>query len=138
MIEAVIDVAFWASLRREEGYVPRMSLAILPPDAATQPLAFEEALPLTAGSLTRVSPAVERPALHVAVWRHAGRLCAWGIVRSVPPSCCVVEVAAPGLLVVKHRLTEQSHKFVNIAVLEGDQSSSWTSARRRPAIVRRS
>ena len=26
-IEAVIDAAFWASLRREEGYVPRISLA---------------------------------------------------------------------------------------------------------------
>ena len=26
-IEAVIDTAFWASLRREEGYAPRISLA---------------------------------------------------------------------------------------------------------------
>ena len=30
-IEAVIDAAFWASLRREEGYVPRISLAFLSP-----------------------------------------------------------------------------------------------------------
>ena len=28
-IEAIIDAAFWASLRREEGYVPRISLALL-------------------------------------------------------------------------------------------------------------
>lgn len=120
-IEVVIDVAFWASLRREEGYVPRMSLAILPPEAADHPLLFERHLPLTASGLTRVSPAVERPSLHVGVWRHDGRLCAWGVVRSVPPSCCVVEVSAPGLLVVKHRPSDQSRKFVNIAVLEGDQ-----------------
>ncbi len=121
VVEAVIDVAFWASLRREEGYVPRMSLAILPAAAAEHPLLFERQLPLTASGLTRVSPAVERPSLHVGVWREDGRLCAWGVVRSVPPSCCVVEVSAPGLLVVKHRPSDQSRKFVNIAVLEGDQ-----------------
>jgi hypothetical protein len=120
-IEAVIDAAFWASLRREEGYIPRLSLAILAPDEAVQPLVFEEALPLTPGSLARVSPAVERPGLHVAVWRISGELCAWGTVRSIPISCCVIEVAAPGLLVIKHRPSEQSRKFFNVAVLEGDQ-----------------
>ena len=31
-IEAIIDAAFWASLRREEGYVPKISLALLPPE----------------------------------------------------------------------------------------------------------
>ena len=35
-IEAIIDAAFWASLRREEGYVPKISLALLPPDAGGQ------------------------------------------------------------------------------------------------------
>ena len=33
-IEAIIDAAFWASLRREESYVPKISLAFLPPEAA--------------------------------------------------------------------------------------------------------
>ena len=28
-IEAIIDAAFWASLRREEGYMPRISLALV-------------------------------------------------------------------------------------------------------------
>ena len=36
-IEAVIDAAFWASLRREEGYVPRISLALLSPEQAMHP-----------------------------------------------------------------------------------------------------
>ena len=31
-IEALIDAAFWASLRREEGYPPKISLAFLAPD----------------------------------------------------------------------------------------------------------
>ena len=118
-IEAAIDAAFLASLRREEGYIPRLSLAILAPEEAMQPLVFKEALPLTPGSLARVSPAVARPGLHVAVWNRGGELSAWGTVRSIPIFCCLIEIAAPGLLVIKHRLSEQSRKFVNVAVLDG-------------------
>ena len=33
-VEAVVDAAFWASLRREENYLPRISLALLPPSGA--------------------------------------------------------------------------------------------------------
>src|SRR2546428_233684 len=33
-IERIINAAFWASLRREEGREPTISLAYLPPDAA--------------------------------------------------------------------------------------------------------
>jgi hypothetical protein len=120
VIEAVIDAAFRVSLRREEGYIPRLSLAILAPEDAVQPLVFDEALPLTPGSLARVSPAVARSRLQVAVWRLGDQLRAWGTVRSIPLACCVIEVVAPGLLVVKHGPRERSRKFVNVAVLEGD------------------
>jgi len=37
-IEAIIDAAFWASLRREEGYPPRISLAFLAREDAGHPL----------------------------------------------------------------------------------------------------
>ncbi|HEY1242480.1 MAG TPA: hypothetical protein VGF16_18085 [Bryobacteraceae bacterium] len=121
VIEAVIDAAFWASLRREEGYVPKISLAFLPPEQTTHPLVFERPLPLDPGLLTRVAPAVERPGIHLGVWREAGELTVWGIARPLPPLCFVVEVAAPGLLVIKHHTGEPSGKFVNVAVLEGDQ-----------------
>lgn len=120
-IEAVIDAAFWASLRREEGYVPRMSLALLPREAAVQPLVFERSLAITPSVLVRVSAAVERPGLHLAVWPINGDIVAWGTVHIIPTSCCVVEVTAPGLLVVKHRPRDESGKFVNVAALEGDQ-----------------
>ena len=121
IVEAVIDAAFWASLRREEGYLPLISLAILGPEQASQPLVFERALPLTPASLAKVSPAVVRPGLHIGVWQFDGELRAWGTVRSIPIACCVIEVIAPGLLVIKHRPHERSRKFVNIAVLEGEQ-----------------
>ena len=119
-IEAVIGAAFRASLRREEGYIPRLSLAILAPEEAVQALMFEEALPLTPDSLARISPAVARSGIYVAVWKLGDELYAWGTVRSIPISCCVIEVAAPGLLVIKHRPSERSRKSVNVAVLDGD------------------
>ena len=121
-IEAIIDAAFWASLRREESYVPKISLAFLPADAVTHPLLFERPLPLVPGALVKVAPAVERPGIHLGVWRDGPELSVWGTVRAIPPLSLVVEVAAPGLLVVKHhRGDEAAGKFVNVAVLEGDQ-----------------
>src|SRR6266700_7526845 len=51
-IEAIIDAAFWASLRREEGYEPRISLAFVPPDEAQHPLLLERPLPLAPDALT--------------------------------------------------------------------------------------
>ena len=121
VIEAVIDAAFWASLRRQEGYVPRLSLAILDPEQARQPLWFANGFPPTPDNLAKVSPAGVRPGLHVAVSRCRDELCVWGTVRSLPMGCCVIEIAAPGLLVIKQYVRKQSTKFVNIAVLEGEQ-----------------
>ena len=138
-IETVIDAAFRVSLRREEGYIPRLSFAILAPQDAVRPLVFEEALSLTPGSLARVSPAVARSRLHVAVWQRDDEFRAWGTVRSIPLSCCVIEVVAPGLLVIKHGPSEQSRKFVNLAVLEGDQikivDDSASSIAGRPPLI---
>ena len=120
-IEAIIDAAFWASLRREESYIPKISLVFLPPDAAQHPLRFERPLPLVPDKLVKVAPAVERAGIHLGVWRDADGLYVWGTVRAIPALSIVVEVAAPGLLVVKHHRGDESGKFVNVAVLEGDQ-----------------
>jgi hypothetical protein len=120
-VEALIDVAFWASLRREETYVPKISLAFLAPEAASHPLMFGRPLPLVPGALVKVAPAVERPGIHLGVSHGENGLSVWGTVRAIPFLCFVVEVAAPGLLVVKHHRGEESGKFVNVAVIEGDQ-----------------
>jgi hypothetical protein len=119
-IEAVINAAFWASLRREEGYVPRISLALLPPDETDHPMRFERPLPVSSTALTRVAPAVERAGIHLGTWRNGEDLAVWGTTRAIRSWCIVLEVAAPGLLVIKHHRGEESGKFVNVAVLEGD------------------
>jgi hypothetical protein len=125
IIEAIIDATFWASLRREEGQSPKISLAFVPPDQAGHPLVFEQALPLNSGVLTKLAPAVERPGIHLGVWSardaDAGELHVWGATRSVPSFCFVLEVIEPGLLVVKHRRLDGIGKFANVAVLKGEQ-----------------
>src|SRR5438067_2219644 len=120
-IEAIVDAAFWASLQREEGYAPEISLVLLSPDRAVRPLLFAAALPLGARALARLAPAVKRPGIHLGVWREGGELVVWGTTREVPTSCFVLEVLGPGLMVVKQRAGEDSAKFQNVAVFEGEQ-----------------
>jgi hypothetical protein len=128
-IQAIVDAAFWASLRREEGFIPKISLAYLSPEETRSALLFERPLPLDPGTLTRVAPAVERPGIHLGVSHgpqgHVAHspdsLSVWGATRAIPSLCFVVEVAAPGLIVIKHHTSETTRKFVNVAVLEGDQ-----------------
>ena len=120
-IAAIVDVGFWASLRREEGRAPKISIAYVPPTAAGRPLTFESWLPLTPASLAKLAPAVERPGIHLGVWPdESGVLRVWGTTRELPHICLVLEVVASGLLVIKHR-GETFGKFVNVAVIEGDE-----------------
>ena len=120
-IEALVDAAFWASLQREEGYVPEISLAFLPPEAAVRPLRLAPPIALGPRGLSRLAPAVERPGIHLGVWREQGELVVWGTTRTVPPYCFVLEVIAPGLLVVKHRVRDDSAKYRNVAVFQGEE-----------------
>lgn len=120
-LETIIDAAFWASLRREEGYTPKISLAYVAPEQATRPMVFERPIALAAATLAKVAPAVERAGIHLGVWERDGELSVWGTTRTIPTFCFVLEVSAPGLLVIKHHRGEESGKYVNVAVLEGDR-----------------
>jgi hypothetical protein len=121
LIEAIIDVAFWASLRREEGRPPRISLALLMPEHTRQPLLFGHRLRLTPQVLIKLAPAVEHPGIHLGVGFDEEGLYIWGTASQVPPVCFVLEVVEPGLLVAKHRRADGFGKFMNVAVLRGDQ-----------------
>jgi len=130
-IEAIIDATFWASLRREEGRSPKISLAFFPHELVPQPLIFEGPLPLNPDVLTKLGPAVERPGIHLGVARAhdaslprrigGGELQVWGATRKVPSYCFVLEVIEPGLLVIKHRRLDGFGKFANVAVLKGEE-----------------
>jgi hypothetical protein len=120
-IEAIIDTAFWTSLRKEEGRSPKISLAFLPPEQSSQPLKFERRLALNTEALIKLAPAVERSGIHLGVWQEDDELYIWGTTHDIPGFCFVLEVVEPGLLVVKHRRMDGFGKYVNVAVLKGDE-----------------
>ncbi len=121
IIEAILDAAFWASLRKEEGHSPKISLAFLPPELAGKPLVFEHRFPLTPTILAKLAPGVERAGIHLGVWYEGEHLYLWGTTQTVMSYCFVLDVSEPGLLVVKHRRDDGLGKFANVAVLKGDQ-----------------
>jgi hypothetical protein len=121
VIERMINATFWASLRREEGYVPKISMAFLPPEHTQHPMMLGRPLPLAPKALTKIAAIVEHAGIHLGVWEINGELCIWGTAHNIPTFCFVVEVVEPGLIVIKHHRGEQSGKYVNVAVLEGDQ-----------------
>lgn len=139
-IAAIIDATFWASFRPEEGRFPKISLAYLPPEQAGQPMVFEHPLPLNAGVLTKLAPAVERPEIHLGVWNYGDELKVWGTTRTIPSFCFVLEDIEPGLLVVKHRRLDGFGKYANVAVLKGEQvkviDEKGTSLPDCPALLR--
>ena len=120
-IETIIDATFWASFRPEEGRFPRISLAYLSPDRARHALQFEHPLPVTPAMLTKLAPAVERPGIHLGVWRQGEDLSVWGATSVIPSLGFVIEDVEPGLLVVKHRRIDGFGKYVNVAILKGEQ-----------------
>lgn len=121
-IEEMIDVAFWASLRKEEGRSPRISIAYLQVAEAGTPLVFARPLAFEPGALARVAPAVERPGIHLGIVRNSdGNLHVWGTTRRIPPATFILEVVDAGLLVIKRRRNEATGKYANVVVLEGDR-----------------
>jgi hypothetical protein len=120
-IAAILDAAFWASLKKEEGVAPKISLAWIRPEQTEHPLVFAHAIALDPAALTRIAPAVERRGIHLGVCDSDGELRVWGTVRDVPRQCCIVEVSEPGVIVVKRHRGDPLAKLANVVVLQGDE-----------------
>ncbi|MBY0426667.1 MAG: hypothetical protein K2Q22_13590 [Cytophagales bacterium] len=120
-IETIIDIAFWASLRKEEGHSPRISLAYISPDEVEHPVLFAQRMEFTPYLLNKLAPGFERPGIHLGVWEEHGELYVWGATHAIPSYCFVLDIPEPGLLVIKHRKAEKFGKFTNVAVLNGDE-----------------
>lgn len=120
-IEIIINASFWASLRKEEGHSPKISLAYLTPDESEQPLIFGKKLLLTPANLTKLAPGVERAGIHLGVWEENGVPYIWGTTLKIPNYCFVLDVSEPGLIVIKHRRLHGFGKFTNVVVIKGDE-----------------
>jgi hypothetical protein len=121
VIEAIVEAGFWASLRREEGRTPLLSLAFVSAEQARHALVLEHPVRLAPEPLTRLAPAVERQGIHLGVWQDRGEMMVWGATRTLPRYCFVLEVIAPGFLILKQSPADEAGKFVNIAVAQGDE-----------------
>lgn len=120
-IEEIINVAFWASLHPEEGIFPKISIAYAPEDRAGHSISFAVPLDFVPAMIARVAPAVERPGIHLGVWRDNGALVVWGTTRNLPADAFVLEVVQPGLVVVKRRRADEGGKYANVAVLQAEE-----------------
>lgn len=120
-IESLIDIAFWISLQKEEGYNPKISFALMEPHQTNDALVFGERIRLTSKNIVKISPAVFQAGVHLGVWLEDNSLYVWGVAHTLPSACFVVQVLEPGLLVVKHPRVEGFGKFVNVAILKGDE-----------------
>lgn len=120
VIESLVETAFWASLRREEGRWPTISLAWVPAVGSGEALVFDRSVPFEPTALTRLAPALERPGIHLGVWADGGDLSVWGATRSLPELCLVIETVEPGVVVAKYSRGLGRGKFGNLAVFEGD------------------
>ena len=138
-VEIIIDATFWASLRKEEGHSPKISLAFLSPKQAGNPLLFKQRLSLTPSALAKIAPGVERAGIHLGIWHDEEGVYIWGTTTSIPNFCFVLDVSEPSLLVIKHRRIYGFGKFTNVAVLKGEQikivDSSSTSVPDTPTIL---
>lgn len=120
LMESLIDVGFWISLRKEEGFSPNISLALLKPEHSKSPLVFGFRIPLTPANLIKLSPAVGQEGIHLGVWFENDDLYVWGTTQYLPSACFVLQVMEPAVLVVKHKRLGGFGKFVNVVILRGD------------------
>ena len=122
-VAALVNAVFWASLVQVEGRSTTLSLAYVSPDQTDRPFIFDDPIALQPHALAKVAPAAERPGIHFGAWPGSdGQLAVWGMTRRLPLLCFVLEVASPGVIVVKHRHGGAGSKFVNAAVLAGDEA----------------
>ena len=126
-IETVINAAFWASLRREEGYSPTISLALLAPQQARPPLTFEPWLPLEPDALASLAPAVKRPGIHLGVWRDNGELRVWGTTWALPTLCFVLEVVASRVSVAPKFPATIHYRGDGVFMLSGENTARYRS-----------
>jgi len=96
-------------------------MAFVDTSEVAHPMVFREPREFAPESLTKLALAVERPGIHLGIAQRGGELRIWGTTVDLPRRCCVIEVAEPGLLVVKEHRGDRLAKYVNIAVLQGDQ-----------------
>jgi len=79
-VTTLINVAFWASFKKEEGRSVTIAVQYAPPDKAESPFLFQHPLPYTDEHLSRISPVLHGTTVECGVWKDAtDQLVMWGL-----------------------------------------------------------
>jgi hypothetical protein len=98
----LIETAFWASLRSNEGRSTRVSLAVIAADKYCNALAFAAPISLDESHIAKLAPAVP-PEGCLAVSGAGDALTIWGFGRNRPGSfvnTTTIKILAPGSLII--------------------------------------
>ena len=79
-LTTLINVAFWASFKKEEGRSVTIAVQYAPPDKADSPFLFQHPLPYTDEHLSRISPVLQGSTVECGVWKDdTDQLVMWGL-----------------------------------------------------------
>ena len=82
-LTTLINVAFWASFKKEEGRSVTIAVQYAPPDKAHRPFLLQHPLPYTDENLIRISPVLQRSTVECGVWKDDNdQLVIWGLNTS--------------------------------------------------------
>lgn len=113
-LATLVETAFWASLRREEGRALRFTLAYNQrPSSHLFSLVLSEPVPFDTAHLVKLAPAAGNASIGVVASPQSGRLEICELTES-PLSPVRIKVLDPGQLII-------SFSRANIAVISGDQ-----------------
>jgi len=82
-LTTLINVAFWASFKKEEGRSVTIAMQYAPPDKADSPFLLQHPLPYTDEHLSRISPVLQGSQVECGVWKDdTDQLVIWGLTPS--------------------------------------------------------
>lgn len=105
-LEKLLKIAFWASLKQEEGRFHNFSLCLVQKEDCLQPFEFDEPILLDDSHLAKLAPAFDSSANFIGIWHGANKnLYMWGFAsiterRMVELFC---EVISPGQILVSFK-----------------------------------
>jgi hypothetical protein len=100
-LSELVNMLFWASLRKEEGNFVQIAISVIQPDEVPHFIYFADSIPLTVDALTKLSPALANGDSALGVLATDGdRFAVWGICEEPVPGLKLT-VQEPGHVLVE-------------------------------------
>jgi hypothetical protein len=103
-LKKLIEISFWASLRREEGRSNAFRLVYQPPPShPNEPFIFENPIQFNVANCLKLAPALEGSYYSIGVWAdESDGLAIWGHTVSVEPGILRLHASEPGTIKVSY------------------------------------